>query len=81
MCNATWLLQNSFMGCFRKTPKEAKKILNHTNSLVAITIDLYYALAEDLKTVACFSVFQEIGDSPSYTKYPVKDLLDSGHAP
>jgi len=38
--------------------------LNHLSSHKANAIDLYSASAEDLDTVGCFLVFQEIGELP-----------------
>ena len=59
------------MGCSKKTPNDAKKVHNHTSSLVATAMDLYSASANDLETVACFLVFHEISDPPRQTKYLV----------
>ena len=81
MCKAAWLSQNSCIGYLGNTPNEASKARNQTSSLVVITIDLYSTSAEDRVTVACFLIFQEIGEAPSCIKYPVKDLLESGHVP
>ena len=61
-------------------PNEANKLHTHMNSLVAIAIALYSAFTKGREIVACFLVFQDIGEPLIVTKYPVDDLLDSGHA-
>jgi len=53
----------------------------HTSSLVVIAIDIYSASVEDLETMVCLLVFHDIGEPPSITKYPMKDLLERGHVP
>ena len=40
---------------------------------------LYFASEEDLEIVVCFLDFHEIGELPSKKRYPVTDLLESGH--
>jgi len=55
--------------------------LIHIDSQVTVAIVPYSTFAEDLDTVLCFVVFQDISDPPMVTKYPIKDLLVSGHAP
>jgi len=57
-------------GCVMETPKDAK---NNFNPLVAVAIKRYSASAEDLETIVCFLVCQEIGDPPMETRYPVRD--------
>ena len=44
-------------------------------------MEQYSVSADERETVACFLVFHEIGAPPRVTKYPVKDLLVTGHAP
>jgi len=65
----------------RNTPREARKDLIQINSLATLAMAPYSASAEDLGTVLCFFVFQETGDPPSVTTYPVRDCLVRGHAP
>jgi len=65
----------------RNIPKEAKKDLIHISSLVTVAIARYLASVEYLDTVVRFFIFQETGDPPIVTKYPVKDHLVSGQAP
>ena len=61
--------------------KSRNKYLSHVNSQVIEVIDLYSASAEDLETVVCFLLFQEIRDLPKKTKYPVTDRLVEMHPP
>jgi len=62
-------------------PNAAKKVLNHTNSPVATAMERYSASTEERDTVDSFLVFQDIGESPSIIKYPVRDLHERGQAP
>jgi len=57
------------------------EVHSQTNSLVVTAIDLCSALAEDLETIACFLVFQEMGEPPKSMKYPIKDRHESRHVP
>ena len=54
-------------------------LCNQTNSPTTFLSDLYLASADDNEIVSCFLDFQLIGLSPSKTKYPLTDLLESGH--
>ena len=62
-------------------PKDARNDFNQTNTLLAAAMDRYSASAEDMEAVVCFFVFQEIGEPPSVTKYPVKERRVSEQAP
>ena len=79
MWRADWLSQNNKAGCLCSISKSFNKLINHTNSHVALAIDLYSASIEDLETVHCFFDFQEIKDAPMKIQKPVTDLLVSGH--
>lgn len=39
----------------------------------------YSASANDVLTVGCLRFFQETGEFPSWTKYPVTDMRIRGH--
>ena len=69
------------MGLSNNTPRQVSKDLIYISSLVATAMALYSTSDDDVDTVACFLGFQDIGDPSSVTKYPVNDLLESGHAP
>lgn len=53
--------------------------LSHFNSQVTPAMDPYSASAEDLETMTCFLVFQEIDDFPRNTRQPVKEQRVRGH--
>jgi len=67
ICGAASLSQQSRIGG-EKMPKDARKDLNQTNSLVVSAMEWYSTSAEDRDTVGCFLLRQEIGDPPSMIK-------------
>ena len=79
MCTAAWLSQNTCIGKGIVTESSPSSLSSHTTSPTTCLMALYSASAEDNDTVGCFLDFQLIGLSPSKTKYPLTDLLESGH--
>lgn len=65
ICIAAFLSQNNAVGCFRLYPISYNNPLIQMISQVVKAIALYSDSAEDLETVTCFFVFQEIKDFPS----------------
>lgn len=81
MCRAAWLSQKMSIGVVWKTPMAARKYLIQMSSLVTVAMARYSASADEQETSPCFFVFQDMGDPPRATKKPVRERLESGHAP
>ena len=77
--SAAWLSQWSRVGWEWDIPRLWRRSLNHFNSPVTAVMDRYSASAEERDTVCCFLVFHEIGEDPSRTNHPVRDLRVKGH--
>ncbi|KAL4590284.1 hypothetical protein LXL04_003211 [Taraxacum kok-saghyz] len=58
-------------------PRLNIKWRSHTISHVTAAMALYSASVEDLETIFCFLVFQDMSRSPKNTQKPVMDLLIS----
>ena len=59
-------------------PQTKKKTFHHLISHVTATIERYSVSAEDLDTMTCFFVFQEIRECLRKTNHPVIERLVSG---
>jgi len=66
------------MGVMCITLRLDKILFNHFNSQVVIAIERHLASTDDLDTICCFFVFQEIRESPRNIIQPVSDLQVSG---
>ena len=73
MCKAAWLSQCSNMGVVCITLKLDKIRFNHFNLHVVIVIERY-STSDNLDTICCFFIFQEIRESPINIIQPVSDL-------
>lgn len=69
---------NSLIGVGCVTLRLNKIPFSHFNSQVVVAIDLYSASTDDLDTVCCFLVFQDIGELPKRTNHPVRDRRVKG---
>ena len=78
ICNAAWLSQMSFIYSFFPNLNSRRRCLNHMSSHVAKAIARYSALALDLATASCFSLFQDIKLLPIKTQYPEVERLYEG---
>jgi len=80
VCNATWLSQEVCMGSFTNNLREVRKDRSWIILIVVAATPEYSGFAENLDTVVCLLVFQEMSDPPSVTKYHVIEHLVMGHA-
>ncbi|KAK2367189.1 hypothetical protein QL285_080500 [Trifolium repens] len=79
MCKALWLSQYKTGSLTLWTCKSLSKYNNHCSSQVADANALYSASEDDLDTVNCFLVRQDMSDFPSKKHCPDIDLLVSIH--
>ena len=77
--SVAWLSQWSRIGWEWEIPKLWRRSFNHFNSPVIAVMDRYSALAKERDIVCYFLVFHEIGEDPSRTNHPVRDLWVKGH--
>ena len=77
--SVAWLSQWSCIGWEWEIPRLWRRPFNHFNSPVTTAMDRYSTLGKEQDTVCCFLVFHEIGEDPSRTNHPVRDLQIKGH--
>lgn len=78
---ADLLSQNNFTGVNPIIPKSKNNLITHITSQVTAPKALYSASVEDLETVGCFLLFQDITLLPKNKQKPVTDFLVKRHLP
>ena len=59
-------------------PRQDSRDFNHLRTQVIVVIERCLASAEYREIVSCFFVFQEMGEEPRRTQYPVKEWQVKG---
>ncbi|CAL9026970.1 unnamed protein product, partial [Prunus brigantina] len=77
--SAALLSQSKVVGWWCSTCRSCKRYRNQVSSQLVAAIEWYSAYADDLETVTCFLLFNDMSDLPRKIQYPITKRLVKGH--